>query len=65
MCSAEVIIGNSGQHAVADLAVAASPGIVISEDRLIGEQRAVAEMQRALQLATIAREGGSDMLGPT
>jgi hypothetical protein len=49
-------VGNSGQNTVADLAVAASPGIVIAEDRLFGEQRAVADMQRALQLATGASE---------
>ncbi|MDV7133742.1 hypothetical protein [Williamsia muralis] len=54
MCSAGVIVGNSGQNTVADLAVAARPAIVIPEDRPFGEQRAVAEMQRVLQLATVA-----------
>ncbi|WP_030167632.1 MULTISPECIES: hypothetical protein [Actinomycetes] len=53
MCNAGVVVGNSGQNTVADLAVAARPAILIPEDRPFGEQRAVAEMQRVLQLATV------------
>lgn len=51
-------MGNSGQNTVADLAVAASPGIVIAEDRLFGEQRAVAVTD--LGMAGVVRGGGTD-----
>jgi hypothetical protein len=54
MCNAGLVVGNSGQNTVADLAVAARPAIVIPEDRPFGEQQAVAAMQRNLQLATVA-----------
>ena len=42
LCSAEVIVSHCGQNAVAEIAAARRPAILIPQDRPFGEQRALA-----------------------
>ncbi|MBF6220025.1 hypothetical protein IU479_18120 [Nocardia abscessus] len=51
LCDADVIVSHAGQAAVADIAAAGKPAILIPADRPFGEQRATA---RALAAADMA-----------
>ena len=48
LCSAEVIISHCGQNAVAEIAAARRPAILIPQDRPFGEQRALGAGLRAM-----------------
>ena len=48
---AQVVVSHAGQGAIADLAIAGAPAVVVAADRPHGEQRATAQELRRLGLA--------------
>ena len=47
LCAAEVVVTNAGQNAVAEVAAAARPAVVVPESRPFGEQHATAALLAA------------------
>ncbi|MGI8458122.1 MAG: glycosyltransferase [Propionibacteriaceae bacterium] len=53
LCAAEVVVSHCGQNAVAEIAAARRPAVLVPGDRPFGEQHATAEALRALGLPAI------------
>lgn len=53
LCAAEVVVTNAGQNAVAEVAAAARPAVVVPESRPFGEQHATAALLAADDLALV------------
>jgi hypothetical protein len=53
LCAADVVVGHCGLGAIADIAAARRPAILIPEDRPHDEQRATARALQAAGLATV------------
>jgi hypothetical protein len=68
ICAADVVVTHAGQNALADVAAARRPAIVIPEDRPHSEQAttaavlAASELWPALVLARFARTGWTELL---
>ncbi len=53
LCAAEVVVTNAGQNAIAEVAAAARPAIVVPESRPFDEQHATAAVLAAQDLALV------------
>jgi hypothetical protein len=56
ICAADVVVGHAGQGAVADIAAAAAPAVIIPQTRPFDEQRMTARVLRQHRLAVIANQ---------
>lgn len=54
LCSADVVITHAGQNALAEVAAARAPAVVVPQDRPHGEQHATAAALRRADLAEVA-----------
>ncbi len=53
LCSAEVVVTHAGQNAVADVATAAVPAVIVPQQRPFGEQIATADALAAARIAAV------------
>ncbi len=57
LCAAEVVVSHCGQNAVAEIAAARRPAVLVPGDRPFGEQHATAAALRALGLPALVLDG--------
>jgi UDP-N-acetylglucosamine:LPS N-acetylglucosamine transferase len=55
ICSADVVVTHAGQSAIADIAAAERPAVVIPQPRPFDEQQATARVLRQFRLAVVTR----------
>ena len=55
LCAADVIVTHAGQNAIADVAAARRPAVVIAQPRPHDEQLSTAQALHAAQLAVVHR----------
>jgi glycosyl transferase family 28 len=65
ICAADVVVTHAGQSAVADVAAARRPAVVIAQPRPYGEQAATAEVLRRNRLATVVQRWPDARAWPT
>jgi hypothetical protein len=53
LCGADVVVTHAGQNAIADVAAARRPAVVVPQPRPYGEQAATAAVLRAAELAVV------------
>jgi Glycosyltransferase family 28 C-terminal domain len=54
LCGADVVVTHAGQNAIADVAAARRPALVVPQERPFGEQHALAHALQGAGLATVA-----------
>ena len=60
ICAADVLVSHAGQNAVAEIAAARKPAVIIAQDRPFDEQRMTASALASLGLPVVVSDGWPD-----